>query len=174
MAGLIVGFDSDDVSIFDEQFRFIQEARIPVSTTGLLNGLPRTPLYERLRRTGRLVAESVGDQFVFTNVVPLGMSRLELYDGYKLLLERLYDYGAYRRRAIDLILHRGGRTRRSLLAGPEDVWIFARFVWSAAGHSAAVSRCRAPTRTAAERSRTTSSLTSSSSPSGTRPSSWMP
>ncbi|MBK7976132.1 MAG: hypothetical protein IPK07_23620 [Deltaproteobacteria bacterium] len=34
MAGMIVGFDHDDVSIFDEQFDFIQDARIPVSMTG--------------------------------------------------------------------------------------------------------------------------------------------
>jgi len=44
MAGMIVGFDHDDPSIFEEQFRFIQEARIPVSMTGMLNALPKTPL----------------------------------------------------------------------------------------------------------------------------------
>ena len=31
---MIVGFDHDDPSIFEEQFRFIQEARIPISMTG--------------------------------------------------------------------------------------------------------------------------------------------
>src|SRR5690606_24107919 len=30
-AGMIVGFDADDTDIFEEQLRFIQEARIPVS-----------------------------------------------------------------------------------------------------------------------------------------------
>ncbi len=34
---MIVGFDHDDPSIFEEQFRFIQDARIPVSMTGMLN-----------------------------------------------------------------------------------------------------------------------------------------
>lgn len=41
---------------------------------------------------GRLIAESVGDQFVFTNIIPQGMTRVELYEGYKTLLERLYGY----------------------------------------------------------------------------------
>ena len=50
MAGMIVGFDSDDASIFEEQFRFIQEARIPISMTGMLNAVPKTPLHARLKR----------------------------------------------------------------------------------------------------------------------------
>ena len=40
MAGMIVGFDHDDTSIFEEQFHFIQQARIPISMTGLLNAMP--------------------------------------------------------------------------------------------------------------------------------------
>jgi hypothetical protein len=31
-------------------------------------------LHERLRAAGRLIAESVGDQFVFTNIVPMRTS----------------------------------------------------------------------------------------------------
>jgi radical SAM superfamily enzyme YgiQ (UPF0313 family) len=41
-AGMIVGFDNDDESIFEDQLRFIQEARIPVSMTGLLQAMPKT------------------------------------------------------------------------------------------------------------------------------------
>jgi radical SAM superfamily enzyme YgiQ (UPF0313 family) len=130
MAGMIVGFDHDDATIFDEQFRFIQEARIPISMTGLLNAVPRTPLYERLKRASRLMAESVGDQFVFTNVIPEGMTRLELYEGYKRLLQRLYDYRHYRRRTMALILNRGTEIRASLLASWRDLAILANVLWT--------------------------------------------
>src|SRR3970040_132229 len=122
MAGMIVGFDSDDPAIFEEQFRFIQQARIPISMTGMLNAMPKTPLHERLKKAGRLIAESVGDQFVFTNIVPGGMSRLELYEGYRRLLRRLYSYRNYRRRSMALILNPGAllssraRARREHLA----------------------------------------------------------
>ena len=51
-AGMIVGFDNDDASIFDEQLRFIQEARIPVSMTGMLQAMPKTPLHERVAEGG--------------------------------------------------------------------------------------------------------------------------
>jgi hypothetical protein len=130
MAGMIVGFDHDDPSIFDEQFRFIQDARIPISMTGLLNAVPRTPLHQRMRAAGRLVAESVGDQFIFTNIIPSGMSRLELYAGYKELLQRLYDYGNYRRRAMALILNQGAAIHSKLMAGNNDVRVAGRLLWS--------------------------------------------
>jgi radical SAM superfamily enzyme YgiQ (UPF0313 family) len=129
MAGMIVGFDNDDPSIFEEQLRFIQEARIPISMTGMLNAIPKTPLYKRLRDAGRLIAESVGDQFVFTNIVPKGMSRLQLYEGYRQLLDRLYDYGNYRRRAMALILNKGAIIQSRLLAGREDAALLRRIAW---------------------------------------------
>ncbi|HVN84923.1 MAG TPA: radical SAM protein [Candidatus Binatia bacterium] len=130
MAGMIVGFDHDDAAIFDEQFRFIQEARIPISMTGMLNAVPKTPLYQRLKDGGRLLAESVGDQFVFTNILPHGMSRIELYEGYKKLLQRLYDYRNYRERAMALVLHKGAEIESKLLANWRDLGIFFRVVWS--------------------------------------------
>jgi radical SAM superfamily enzyme YgiQ (UPF0313 family) len=127
-AGMIVGFDADDPSVFDEHLRFIQQARIPISMTGLLNALPKTPLHGRLARAGRLLAESTGDQFVFTNIVPAGMSRLELYEGYRRLLERLYEFGNYRRRAMGLILRRGRSIRGGLRVRRHELWIFLRFL----------------------------------------------
>src|SRR5262245_28744561 len=130
MAGMIVGFDNDDPSIFEEQFRFIQDARIPISMTGMLNAVPKTPLYQRLKDAGRLIAESVGDQFVFTNIVPQSMSRIELYEGYKWLLQRLYDYRNFRQRAMALVLHKGESLQSKLFAGYSDVQLLRRILWT--------------------------------------------
>ncbi len=130
MAGMIVGFDHDDPSIFEEQFRFIQQARIPISMTGMLNAVPKTPLHARLKAAGRLIAESVGDQFVFTNIVPGGMSRIELYEGYRALLRRLYDYRHYRRRAMAFILNGGPGGSSRVLARRDDLAVVLRIVWT--------------------------------------------
>jgi radical SAM superfamily enzyme YgiQ (UPF0313 family) len=130
MAGMIVGFDHDDPAIFEEQFRFIQDARIPVSMTGLLNALPKTPLYKRLKEAGRLVAESVGDQFVFTNIIPKAMSTNELNEGYKRLLQRLYSHRNYRKRVMQLILHKGTQFENRLVSSRKDLGIFARVLWT--------------------------------------------
>ena len=106
-AGMIVGFDGDDESIFEEQLRFIQEARIPVSMTGMLQAIPKTPLYERVTKEGRLVAETAGDQFILSNILPKQMSRRSLYQGYRWLIDQLYDFRNYRKRTLGFLFHRG-------------------------------------------------------------------
>ncbi|MDH3519991.1 MAG: B12-binding domain-containing radical SAM protein [Myxococcales bacterium] len=113
-AGMIVGFDNDDASIFAEQLRFIQDARIPVSMTGLLQALPKTPLHRRVEEEGRLLLKSLGDQFVLSNILPKRMTRLELYRGYRWLLQQLYDFRNYRERTLAFLLNRGGQVAGGL------------------------------------------------------------
>jgi radical SAM superfamily enzyme YgiQ (UPF0313 family) len=108
-AGMIVGFDADDPTIFREQFDFVQNARIPVSMTGMLQALPKTPLRARVEKEGRLLRESTGDQFMFSNIQPVAMSRLELYEGYAWLLGELYDFDNYRARTLAFLIHRGSQ-----------------------------------------------------------------
>jgi len=111
-AGMIVGFDADDESIFEEQFVFVQEARIPVSMTGMLQALPKTPLYARITKEGRLLHETNGDLFAFSNILPAKMSRRRLYEGYRWLLSQLYDFDNYRKRTLAFLLHRGAQIHR--------------------------------------------------------------
>ncbi len=89
-AGFIVGFDSDDKGIFDDQFNFIQENGITLAMVGMLQAIPRTPLYDRLKRDGRLVEEDPS-----CNFVPQQMTRDELREGYWELVRRLYTPEAY-------------------------------------------------------------------------------
>jgi len=89
-AGFIVGFDSDDKAIFDDQFRFIQETGITLAMVGMLQAIPTTPLYERLEREGRLVEEDPN-----CNFVPKQMTRDELVLGYRDLVKRLYTPEAF-------------------------------------------------------------------------------
>jgi radical SAM superfamily enzyme YgiQ (UPF0313 family) len=125
-AGMIVGFDNDDASIFEEQLRFIQDARIPVSMTGMLQAMPKTPLHERMAKEGRLVAESMGDQFVFSNIVPKAMSRIELYKGYRALIADLYEFRNFRARTLGFILNRGRQVGEGLRVRREELVLAAR------------------------------------------------
>jgi radical SAM superfamily enzyme YgiQ (UPF0313 family) len=127
-AGMIVGFDHDDDTIFEEQLRFIQDARIPVSMTGMLQAMPKTPLHARVSSEGRLVAESTGDQFAFSNIVPRQMTREELYRGYRWLTEQLYDFRNFRRRTLDYLLHRGQLTSR-MRVGIGELRLLSRILW---------------------------------------------
>ena len=119
-AGMIVGFDNDDASIFEEQLRFIQDARIPVSMTGMLQAMPKTPLFYRVEREGRLVDDSAtGDQLYLSNIHPKQMSREGLYRGYRWLVGQLYDFRNYRDRTLAFLLNRGSQVHggRNIRAG---------------------------------------------------------
>jgi radical SAM superfamily enzyme YgiQ (UPF0313 family) len=94
-AGMIVGFDSDDASVFERQFAFLNQARIPVVMAGMLSAIPKTPLYARLEADGRLDNDAADDPRIATNVIPLNMSREEMRDGWVDLMQRLYDPANY-------------------------------------------------------------------------------
>jgi radical SAM superfamily enzyme YgiQ (UPF0313 family) len=53
-AGFIVGFDHDKPTIFERQFNFIQETGIALAMIGILQAPLQTPLYERMKKEGRL------------------------------------------------------------------------------------------------------------------------
>ena len=95
--GMIVGFDTDDTGVFELQRRFLDAARIPLAMVNVLTAIPRTPLYERLQREGRLDegGELANFGTISTNVIPLRISRRDLCDGYLALMRDLYTPEAY-------------------------------------------------------------------------------
>jgi radical SAM superfamily enzyme YgiQ (UPF0313 family) len=93
-AGFIVGFDSDDDTIFERQREFISSLPIPRAMVGTLTALPGTALWRRLEKEGRLRARTTGDQFDRPNFEPV-MGEETLVAGYARLLEALYDEEAY-------------------------------------------------------------------------------
>src|SRR5262245_12730242 len=100
--GMIMGFDHDDINIFDRQIEFIQQARISFSMSGMLWAIPKTPLYDRLLEDGRLDLSDTSDYG--TNVIPLLMTREELRDGYLRVLTAQYDPQKYFERTDALFL----------------------------------------------------------------------
>ncbi|HET7840365.1 MAG TPA: B12-binding domain-containing radical SAM protein [Terriglobia bacterium] len=53
--GFIVGFDSDTEDIFEQQVEFIERTAIPWALINFLHALPRTALYDRMQREGRIL-----------------------------------------------------------------------------------------------------------------------
>ncbi len=93
MCGMILGFDHDDETVFDAQVKFISEARVIQVMLGMLSAIPKTPLYDRMKKEGRL--DSAAEAEYGTNVVPLGMSRDRLRDGFVYVYDALNDTTAY-------------------------------------------------------------------------------
>ena len=115
MGGFIVGFDSDTGDIFKQQFDFIQRSGVATAMVGLLTALPQTRLYQRLKREGRLLTESTGNNTVATLNFRPKLNREYLESGYRELMRRLYEpRNYYRRIRIFLKNHRGGSERLRL------------------------------------------------------------
>jgi radical SAM superfamily enzyme YgiQ (UPF0313 family) len=101
--GFIVGFDSDTPSIFQRQIDFIQRSGIVTAMVGLLNAPPGTRLYERMRKEGRLIGLTSGDNSDgTTNIVPkMGLDVLR--EGYASLMQQIYSPKYYYSRTMSFL-----------------------------------------------------------------------
>ena len=130
-AGFIVGFDNDDESIFEDQFQFIQNNGILLAMVGMLTAIPKTPLFDRLKKEDRLRLEDVN-----CNFVPKQMTPAQLQEGYWKLLTRLYapqafleryfriyQYPEFRRRRVEILRKANEhRKTRALVYGIILTW----------------------------------------------------
>jgi radical SAM superfamily enzyme YgiQ (UPF0313 family) len=108
-AGFIVGFDNDDKTIFDDQFRFIQDNGILLAMVGMLVAVPKTPLFARLEKEGRLRPD------VNCNILPTQMTPEELQRGYWDLLKRLYTPQAFLDRYFNIYRYDELRRKRAAM-----------------------------------------------------------
>ena len=100
LAGFIVGFDSDDATIFERQREFIELTNIPWAMAGVLQAPPTTALYDRMKREGRLNEDSEAlTNFSapnFDTVLPVPV----LLRGLSSLLAGLYEAKPFFERAL--------------------------------------------------------------------------
>jgi radical SAM superfamily enzyme YgiQ (UPF0313 family) len=107
MGGFILGFDTDRPDIFDRMVDFIQKSGIPIAMVGLLQAMPGTQLFRRLRTEGRILDTGHGDNTSDKlNFLP-HMDAAELLEGYRSVLKRIYSCDAYYER-VKLYLSRAG------------------------------------------------------------------
>ncbi len=91
MGGFIVGFDSDDDTIFDRMIDFIQKSGIVTAMVGLLQAPVGTQLYQRMLREGRISHAYSGDNVDGeSNITPVMDAKL-LQNGYRKILDSIYS-----------------------------------------------------------------------------------
>jgi radical SAM superfamily enzyme YgiQ (UPF0313 family) len=128
MGGFIVGFDHDPQEIFQLQFDFIQKTGIPAAMVGLLTALPKTQLYFRLLREGRLDTATTGNNTEAVLNFHPKLDREYLTEGYKRLMRTLYEPGTYYRRVLTFLAEyrpRGPKLRLTL----SDIRAFVKSLW---------------------------------------------
>jgi hypothetical protein len=110
VGSMIVGFDNDQLGVFDDQFYFLQAAYIPIPRLNVLRAYSGTDLYTRLRREGRLI--DLGRSFpddplagfpMRSNIIFKTMSRADVYSGYLRLMEQVWDWRNFRDRMLGFI-----------------------------------------------------------------------
>ena len=106
MGGFILGFDTDKEDIFDRMVEFIEKSGIPIAMVGLLQAMPGTQLFRRLRREGRIVDAGGGNNTFCDrlNFLPR-MDAAKLVEGYREVMKRIYNCEAYYER-VKLYLNR--------------------------------------------------------------------
>lgn len=112
--GFIVGFDSDQPSVFQRQIEFIQKSGIVTAMVGLLQAPQGTQLYQRMEKAGRLRGASTGDNVEgTTNIVPT-MDFDRLVAGYRQILNHIYDPRHYYQRIRTMLREYHPPKRRCL------------------------------------------------------------
>jgi len=91
MGGFIVGFDNDTDSIFEAQIRFIQKVGIVTAMVGLLNAIPHTRLWQRLKAEGRLLKETTGENTDGNLTFMPKMGKEKLLGGYQKIIATIYS-----------------------------------------------------------------------------------
>jgi radical SAM superfamily enzyme YgiQ (UPF0313 family) len=127
MGGFIVGFDNDPPDVFDRQIEFIRKAAIPLSMVGILNAIPNTQLWRRLKAEGRLMKATLGNNTLGElNFIPR-MDSQELLDGYRRILQTIYNPREYFQRASDFLAQLGSGSRSPLVFS--DIVALGRSLW---------------------------------------------
>jgi len=126
--GFIVGFDSDSPSIFQRQIDFIQRSGIVTAMVGMLQAMPGTRLFERLKGEGRLAGQTSGDNVDgTTNIIPR-MNIENLRDGYRRILSHIYAPKHYYERVRTFLKeYRASKVTRRVRF--RDVMAFLRSIW---------------------------------------------
>ena len=128
MGGFIVGFDSDKVDVFKQQYDFIQQSGVVTAMVGLLTALPQTRLYQRLKKEGRLEAETSGNNTDTALNFRPKLGREFLQTGYRDLMKKLYEPKAYYQR-VRTFLQNHRRTAPALRLSGADFMAFVKSFW---------------------------------------------
>jgi radical SAM superfamily enzyme YgiQ (UPF0313 family) len=91
IAGMIVGMDADNTTVFEETLRFLDQTQIDAVQLNILTPLPGTPLFESMEKAGRLVDRD-WSHYDFRHVIfrPARMHAQELQAGADWVYSQFY------------------------------------------------------------------------------------
>jgi len=132
LAHMIIGADSDDLSVFTKTADFVAEANIVHHLCHPLAAPPGTKMWYDLKRQGRIILteqDEINDKLdIISNIIPKQMSRAELFEGLADYWEQIYDPGKFTQRAISFL--QGIKYKpRIKEAGISSLWTLRKMLW---------------------------------------------
>jgi radical SAM superfamily enzyme YgiQ (UPF0313 family) len=98
---MILGFDTDDHTVFNDTLKFVMNSRIAVPRVHILTPIPGTPLFRELESAGRILQRDFGN-YTGSKVVfrPAQIAPEDLQRNYWGLYEKLFSWRSILRRLI--------------------------------------------------------------------------
>lgn len=96
----VLGLDNTDTTSFEDIWEFIQKSGLYEIQITVMTAFPHTPLYDRLRRYGRILKEDAWELCTLfdVNYRPNQMSVADLETGFRTLASKLYSDEAIHKR----------------------------------------------------------------------------
>lgn len=101
--GFIVGFDSDNTTVFRRMIDFIQDSGIVTAMVGLLNAPKGTRLYQRLMKEGRISSNFSGNNTDMSINFTPAMELNVLLSGYQKIIHTIYSPKYYYERIMNFL-----------------------------------------------------------------------
>jgi radical SAM superfamily enzyme YgiQ (UPF0313 family) len=130
VSGIILGLDTDTPETPEAIGAFVEASQIPLLTINLLQALPRTPLWDRLEREGRIS----DDESLESNVIFRRPYR-EVVDGWLRLMARAYEpealFARYEHQVASTYPNRPVRPRKVTFADiRKGLRVASRLIWN--------------------------------------------
>jgi radical SAM superfamily enzyme YgiQ (UPF0313 family) len=109
-SGIILGLDTDTAETEAKLKAFIDASQVPILTINLLQALPKTPLWDRLKRAGRVVADDSG--------LESNVRFLRPYDEVVAMWRRCIAHAYSPERLFERFTHQVEATYANRLVGP--------------------------------------------------------
>jgi radical SAM superfamily enzyme YgiQ (UPF0313 family) len=89
----ILGLDGDTPDVFDDVLNFVRDSNLYEVQVTFMTAFPGTPLYERLKREGRILRDNAWELCTLfdINFQPKNMSAAELQSGFLKLVKQVYS-----------------------------------------------------------------------------------
>ena len=98
----ILGLDGDSPEVFEDVLQFVRESGLYEVQVTFMTAFPGTPLYQRLKREGRILRDQAWELCTLfdINFLPKNMSVAQLQAGFLLLVKQLYSEEETRTRRL--------------------------------------------------------------------------